>query len=284
MSLTTTASSPLSRSLPRPYVDRARSVLGGEPHERLPGRRRAANVREHVWGRFELQTQMLAVGLLELAVRGLGGAEVSDGGGHQQHVASGKLPLARLARAGRPWRPLARRRPRGGAATTLAAITVTSAPRARAAWASASPMRPEEPLPMKRTLSIGSRVPPAVTSTRSPPPRASRGRRRSRSRGRCSGEQRLADLQQPRGVGQAPHPLLALGGEAAAVGLDHVHAPRAQRVEVGPHGGVLVHVVVHRRRHHERARGGERGAAVRRLSARPPASLAIVLAEAGAIR
>ncbi len=52
---------------------------------------------------------------------------------------------------------------------TLAAIRVTSAPRRVAAAASASPIRPLERLPMKRTGSIGSRVPPAETRTRSLP-------------------------------------------------------------------------------------------------------------------
>ncbi len=58
--------------------------------------------------------------------------------------------------------------PGGVASATLAATSVTAAPRARATSASAKPMRPEELLPTKRTLSIGSRVPPAVTSTLSP--------------------------------------------------------------------------------------------------------------------
>ena len=51
---------------------------------------------------------------------------------------------------------------------TFAATTVTSAPRRAASSAIANPMRPEDRLPTKRTESIGSRVPPAVTSSLSP--------------------------------------------------------------------------------------------------------------------
>ena len=50
----------------------------------------------------------------------------------------------------------------------------TTAPRSRAASATATPMRPLERLPMKRTGSMGSAVPPAVTRMRRP----SRSRRR----------------------------------------------------------------------------------------------------------
>ena len=58
--------------------------------------------------------------------------------------------------------------PAGAGSETLAAMTVTSAPRRAAAAANDSPIRPEERLPMYLTGSIGSRVPPAVTSTRTP--------------------------------------------------------------------------------------------------------------------
>ena len=58
--------------------------------------------------------------------------------------------------------------PAGAGSETFAATSVTCAPRARARSATARPIRPLERLPMKRTGSIGSRVPPAVTSTRRP--------------------------------------------------------------------------------------------------------------------
>src|ERR687893_1101278 len=50
----------------------------------------------------------------------------------------------------------------------LAATTVTCAPWRTASRAMASPILPEERFPIKRTLSIGSRVPPAVSRKRIP--------------------------------------------------------------------------------------------------------------------
>ena len=62
--------------------------------------------------------------------------------------------------------------------STLASIRSTPAPRSNAARARANPILPELRLPMKRTASMGSRVPPAVMTTRRP--------RRSRLRCTCS--------------------------------------------------------------------------------------------------
>ena len=56
----------------------------------------------------------------------------------------------------------------GARAAGEAVINVTSAPRRAATSAMAWPCRPEELLVMTRTGSIGSRVPPAVTTTRRP--------------------------------------------------------------------------------------------------------------------
>ncbi len=59
--------------------------------------------------------------------------------------------------------------PAGVARCTGPAMSVTSAPASRAASATAKPILPELRLLMNRTGSIGSRVGPAVTSTRRPP-------------------------------------------------------------------------------------------------------------------
>ena len=61
-------------------------------------------------------------------------------------------------------------RPRPGATAGVPgpARNVTSAPRATAAAASAAPILPDERFPMNRTSSMGSRVGPAVTTTRRP--------------------------------------------------------------------------------------------------------------------
>ena len=74
---------------------------------------------------------------------------------------------------------------------------------------------------MKRTGSIGSRVPPAVTSTRRP------------SQGRSAGGQRRLDRgEQALGLGQAAHAVLAARGERALLRLDHGDAALAQRRQV----------------------------------------------------
>jgi hypothetical protein len=90
-------------------------------------------------------------------------------------------------------------------------------------------MRPEELLPMKRTLSIG--------------------------------QQRLALREQPCGLRETSDALLAPGGQTPGIGLDHVHAALAQGGQIGLRGGMLVHVVVHRRRDDERAARSQRAAA-----------------------
>ena len=60
---------------------------------------------------------------------------------------------------------------------------------------------------------------------------------------------------------QAARAVLALGGQAAVLGADHLDSALAQRREVGLGGSVLVHVVVHRRRHQHGTAGGERAGA-----------------------
>ena len=55
--------------------------------------------------------------------------------------------------------------PSGAGTARLDASSVTLAPRRLASTASATPIRPEERLPRKRTASSGSRVPPALTRT-----------------------------------------------------------------------------------------------------------------------
>ncbi len=129
---------------------------------------------------------------------------------------------------------------------TLAATRVTLAPRRDAASASATPMRPLERLPMKRTESIGSRVPPAVTRTLQAVPRAG-----------GSGQGRLDPSEERLGLGQAAGAVLTARGEGALVGLDHLHPALAQEVEVSLRRGVAVHAVVHRGRHEARRVAGE---------------------------
>jgi hypothetical protein len=78
---------------------------------------------------------------------------------------------------------------------------------------------------------------------------------------RVGGRQGALDGAQEVGrLGEAAHPPLALGPERADAGVEQRHPPRAKRREVRLRGGVLVHVVVHRRGDEDRARRGERRA------------------------
>ena len=100
---------------------------------------------------------------------------------------------------------------------------------------------------MKRTGSIGSRVPPAVTTTRSPV--------RSWS---CSAVSSPSTARDDRlGLGQAAGADVA-AGQAAALGLDDVDAARrAAARRLSCTDGVLPHLGVHGRAHQHRGPGGE---------------------------
>ena len=111
---------------------------------------------------------------------------------------------AAARRAGRPSTDPDDRGRRAAAATsTFAAMTVTRAPRSSAASAIATPIRPVERLPMKRTGSIASRVPPAVTTTCRPGQvgvagRTDQGRARRRVGARGPGDRRRPRRPRPR--------------------------------------------------------------------------------------
>src|SRR5690606_20377501 len=84
-----------------------------------------------------------------------------------------------------------------------------------------------------------------------PPQQAPRGGR-GRGRGGTAG-QRGDDRV---GLGQAPGAGFALG-QRTVVRADHLHAARAQQLDVGDGGRVLPHAVVHRRGHRQRRLGGQ---------------------------
>src|SRR5690348_18275457 len=93
--------------------------------------------------------------------------------------------------------------PAGSARPTLAVTTVTAAPLATAASASAYPRRPDDQVPLKRTGSISPRGPPALTTTRRPRracalPAGPRARTRPPPRPHSAGARR------PPGPGAAP--------------------------------------------------------------------------------
>ena len=232
MSLTTTASRPLPRELARGRSSIAPlAVLGGEADERLARRgARAASPRARRRSARARARRRSRPAFLILPSLGAARAEVGDGGRHQQHVAARELLLAGVAAARRRCHVAPARRRRGAAARRWRR---PASPRRRArgaASASARPMRPEELLPRKRTLSIGSRVPPAVTSTRSAAPARPRRRRRRRSPAPRRRERRLARRQQPRRLGQAPDAVLALGGQPPDVRARRSCTPRSRSV------------------------------------------------------
>ncbi len=99
-------------------------------------------------------------------------------------------------------------------------------------------------MPTKRTGSIRSRVPPAVTRTRTP----------ARSRPWLSTSAAAPD--DPRGIGEATGTDVA-AGEPTRLGVDHVHAAATQRGEVLLDRGVLPHLGVHRGRDEHRRPGRE---------------------------
>ena len=141
--------------------------------------------------------------------------------------------------------------PAGSGSATLAATTITSAPRAAAVRASAYPCVPVDQLPMNRTGSISSRVPPADTTTRRPARSAGQVRA-----GRAAGEQARRGGEDRVRLGEPPRPAVP-AGQAADRGVEDDGATTAQQGHVGLGRGVLPHLGVHGRRVQHRAPGGE---------------------------
>ena len=151
-------------------------------------------------------------------------------------------------------------------------MTVTSAPRAAASSASAKPMRPELRLPTKRTESIGSRVPPAVTSTFSP------------SQGRPpAGTTASTAASSSAGSARRPMPHSCLEPSAPVPGSTTI-TPRSRRSARLACVAACSYMWLFIAGATSTGQVAASAAEVSRLSARPWASLAIVLAVAGAIR
>ena len=146
---------------------------------------------------------------------------------------------------------------------TLAAMTVTVAPRRRASSASAKPIRPDERLPTKRTASIGSRVPPAVTSTCAPsmPPPTCRARSTAASSSGGSGSRPI-----PNSPGEPSDPV---PGSSTVT-------PRARRVATLAWVAACSYIALFMAGATRSGRRHASAAAVSRLSALPCASLAMV--------
>ena len=134
--------------------------------------------------------------------------------------------------------------PCGVAIDRLAASRITSAPRRRASSASATPILPEERFPTKRTLSSGSRVPPAVIRTRRPASDA--GLEQPRHPG--------GDLRR---LGEAPDSPFSLG-HLPLIGPDELDTACAERLDVRAGRRMGPHARVHRRCDEHRPAMGER--------------------------
>ena len=196
------------------------SVSAAKPTSVWPGRLRGAEAGEDVGRRLEDDVGD-AVVLLDLLV-----GDRRPGGSRRRR---------------RPSRRRRRRRCRASTACSISAAVLDphdarcrpatgtvdggderdlGARGAAASSAMAWPCLPDERLPMNRTGSIGSRVPPAVTSTRRP------ARSGAVEHALDGGDDRRR-LGQPTGADVA-------AGEAARLGRDDVHAPPAQRARGCP--------------------------------------------------
>jgi hypothetical protein len=157
---------------------------------------------------------------------------------------------------------------------TLAATTVTAAPSAAASLASANPIRPEERLPTKRTASIGSRVPPAVTTTRRPT-------RSGSGAGAAGSVSASIASSSALGSGSRPAPCSPLDASRPLSGSSTV-APRERSSATLACVAGCSHMWLFIAGATSSGHVAASAALVRRLSARPAASLAIVFADAGA--
>ena len=148
--------------------------------------------------------------------------------------------------------------PAGGATVPGPSTRQTSAPRAAASAASATPILPLERFPMKRTGSIGSCVGPAVITIRRP----------ARSPGRDRGHHRRHDRPRARSCG--PCPVVAVR-ERTIDGPDEPHPARLERGHVRLRGrgwSTSRCASPARRRAGRRTRAGLRSAGRRRARAR----------------
>ena len=210
--------------------------FGGEADNGLTLTAAGGERGEDVLGRLEIELEAACSLAVDLLAGGAPGTEVGRGRRHHQHIGGVELapegvgelgggldvdpPHTRMAPGGRRSR-------RPGSPPLRAARRAPRGP---------GPSGPEERLPMKRTGSIGSRVPPAETSTRSP------------SQGPLGpGAAASSASSSARGSGSLPSPCSPAGGERTLLRLDHGDPALTQRRQVRLGRGVAVHPVVHRR-------------------------------------
>src|SRR4051794_5487176 len=167
MSLSTTASSPLPLSFARALSTRFSPCSAAKPTSVWSGRRAAARVPSTSAVGSRSIWRLWRPPFLILFASGAAGRKSEPAAAISSTSASANAArVAASSSSAVSTRTTAA--PSGGSMATFAATNVTSAPRRTPSAARATPMRPDERFPTKRTESMGSRVPPAVTSTRSP--------------------------------------------------------------------------------------------------------------------
>ena len=175
------------------------------------------------------------------------GAEVGHRGRHQQHVAALELLSTAAASSAVVSTSIRRDAGRLGQRRRWRRPGSPRAPRRAACSASARPMRPLERLPMKRTESIGSRVPPARHQHPQPVPRPAR---RAGSSASTSASSRS-------GEGSRPTPYSPREASAPSSG-SITRMPRSRSVaRFAWVAASRVHPVVHRRGDGARSRAGQ---------------------------
>ena len=243
MSFTTIASSPLRASFVAGPFDALGPVLGGEADHRLAlaaHRRAASDSTSEV--AHQVDRERVAALLGDLVVQRARRAEVRDRGRHQQQVGAREARERRVAQLRGGLDLHVARRRECAPARCWPRPRSPRRPAPAASAASANPMRPLERLPTKRTESSGSRVPPAVTSTRIP----------SSGRGAPPATISIA-ARIAAGSASRPTPHSPRDASWPVPGSITCTPRAAQHLEVGLRGRMLVHAVVHRRSDQHRA-------------------------------
>ena len=246
-SLKTIASAPLRSSFARARSIASAPVSAANPTSVCSSRRRGADAGEDVLGRLQTQLERRrprgrsSASALSAARKSAGAAAISS------TSASAKRRVGRRRRAPRWSRPRHRARCRPAAAgLTLAAISVTSAPRRAAAVGERDPHPPARAVADEADRVDRLAGPAGGDQHAQPVPAPSRDRA-AQSRPRRAGAP---------GSGSRPMPCSPREASGPESGSITDHAPVAQRAQVRLSRRVGVHPVVHRRGDQPRRRAG----------------------------
>ena len=277
MSLSTTASRPLLSSLPRAWAA-AFAVLGREADQDLPGAARRRERSQHVGRGLQRQRQLVAACLLDLGVLRLHRAEVRDRGGHQQHVGVGELGLGggvQLRGGLHDHHPHARRRLQGHVGGDQ-----------RDLGAAAGGLRGQRHAhpPGRAVAHVAHRVDRlARAARRDQDPQAVERARAEGRRCHARGQARSTSASTSAGSASRPAPHSPFEASRPVPGAT-IGAPRRRSVSTFACVAGCSHMWLFMAGASTSGAVEASAALVSRLSARPAASLAIVLADAGATK